>query len=113
LSDELAEQVAGVGALVEPARRELYLYVGSQREAVSRERAATAVGVPLHSAKFHLDRLVEEAVSEGAAGSSDSALQRTADVLALHGLDLPAVCTELAAEPGFGCVKVSDRGGSS
>lgn len=60
MSDELAEQVAGVGALVEPARRALYLYVASQPDAVSREQAATAVGVPLHSAKFHLDRLVEE-----------------------------------------------------
>ena len=246
MSDELAEQVAGVGALVEPARRELYLYVASQPDAVSREQAATAVGVPLHSAKFHLDRLVEEdllevefrrltgrtgpgagrpsklyrrssrqlsvslperrydlagdvlasaidrsirdgipvaeavreaaaaqgrsiagafveearshagpAVFEGAASSGDSALQRTADVLARHGyeprtseaeiclancpfdrlatehtalvcsmnlalidgviegLGLPAVCAELAPEPGFCCVKVSNRGGSS
>lgn len=246
MSHELAEQVAGVGALVEPARRELYLYVASQPDAVSREQAATAVGVPLHSAKFHLDRLVEEdllevefrrltgrtgpgagrpsklyrrssrqlsvslperrydlagdvlasaidrsirdgipvaetvreaaaaqgrsiagafveearshagpAVSEGAASSGDSALQRTADVLALQGyeprtsegeiclancpfdrlatehtalvcsmnlalidgviegLGLPAVCAELAPEPGFCCVKVSHRGRSS
>jgi predicted ArsR family transcriptional regulator len=58
--DELAAQVAGVGALVEPARRALYLYVASTGGAVSREQAADAVGVPLHSAKFHLDRLVEE-----------------------------------------------------
>ena len=64
MSHELAEQVAGVGALVEPARRELYLYVASQPDAVSREQAATAVGVPLHSAKFHLDRLVEEDLLE-------------------------------------------------
>ena len=245
MSDELAEQVAGVGALVEPARRALYLYVASQPDAVSREQAATAVGVPLHSAKFHLDRLVEEellevefrrltgrtgpgagrpsklyrrssrqitvslperrydlagevlasaidrairdglpvaetvreaaaaegrsiagtflkrarsqggtSASEGAPGG-DSALQRTADVLALHGyeprssageiclancpfdrlatqhtalvcsmnlalidgviegLDLPAVGAELAPEPGFCCVKVSNRAGSS
>ena len=44
----------------EPARRALYLFVTSQAEPVSREQAAAAVGVPLHSAKFHLDRLVEE-----------------------------------------------------
>jgi predicted ArsR family transcriptional regulator len=60
VSDELAEQVAGIGSLVEPVRRALYLYVVSQPDAVSREQAAAAVDVPLHSAKFHLDRLVEE-----------------------------------------------------
>ncbi|MFE9694557.1 helix-turn-helix transcriptional regulator [Micromonospora sp. NPDC005806] len=60
MSDELAEQVAGVGALLEPARRALYLYVAAQPDAVSREQAAKAVDLPLHSVKFHLDRLVEE-----------------------------------------------------
>ncbi|MGC5019356.1 helix-turn-helix transcriptional regulator [Micromonospora sp. DT47] len=60
MSDELAEQVAGVGALLEPARRALYLYVAAQPDAVSREQAADAVDLPLHSVKFHLDRLVEE-----------------------------------------------------
>lgn len=64
MSNELADQVAGVGALVEPARRALYLFVASQPDAVSREQAATAVGLPLHSAKFHLDRLVEEGLCE-------------------------------------------------
>jgi predicted ArsR family transcriptional regulator len=64
VSDELAEQVTGIGALAEPARRALYLYVASQPEAVSREQAAAAVGMPLHSAKFHLDRLVEEDLLE-------------------------------------------------
>ncbi len=60
MPEELAEQVSAIGALVEPARRALYLYVSAQRDPVSREQAATAVDVPLHSAKFHLDRLVEE-----------------------------------------------------
>lgn len=64
MADELAEQVAGVGALMEPARRELYLYVAAHPDAVSREQAAGAVGLPLHSAKFHLDRLVEEGLLE-------------------------------------------------
>ena len=64
MSDELAEQVAGVGALVEPARRALYLYVAGQPEAVSREQAASAVELPLHSVKFHLDRLVGEDLLE-------------------------------------------------
>lgn len=64
MSEEFAARVAGVGALAEPARRQLYLYVAAQTEAVSREQAAAGVGVPLHSAKFHLDRLVDEGLLE-------------------------------------------------
>jgi predicted ArsR family transcriptional regulator len=60
VSDELAAQVAGIAALLEPARRALYLHVATQPDAVSREQAANAVNLPLHSVKFHLDRLVEE-----------------------------------------------------
>lgn len=52
--------IAGIGALVEPARRSLYEYVVAQRGPVGREQAADAVGLPVHSAKFHLDRLVDE-----------------------------------------------------
>ncbi|HSE07259.1 MAG TPA: transcriptional regulator [Nocardioidaceae bacterium] len=246
MADELAEQVTGVGALVEPARRALYVYVAAQPDAVSREQAAKAVGVPLHSAKFHLDRLVQEdllevefrrlsgrtgpgagrpsklyrrssrqisvslperrydvagdvlaaaidrsirdgvpvaeavreaavaegrsiagafaegarshagpAVSEGTAGSGDSPLQRTAEVLARHGyeprtsapeiclancpfdrlankhtelvcsmnlalidgvidgLDVPTLSAHLAPQPGFCCVKVTERSTSA
>lgn len=64
MRDELAEQVAGVGALMEPTRRALYEYVVAQPDAVSREQAATAVELPLHSAKFHLDRLVADGLLE-------------------------------------------------
>jgi predicted ArsR family transcriptional regulator len=53
-------EVAGISALAEPARRTLYLYVVEQPEPVSREQAASACELPLHSAKFHLDRLVDE-----------------------------------------------------
>lgn len=59
-SEEFASQVAGVAALAEPVRRDLYLYVAGQAEPVSRDQAAAAVGVPRHTVKFHLDRLVEE-----------------------------------------------------
>jgi predicted ArsR family transcriptional regulator len=64
VDDEFASRVAGVGALVEPARRALYLYVAEQSEPVSREQAASACDLPLHSAKFHLDRLVAEGLLE-------------------------------------------------
>ena len=60
MSDEFESQVAGIGALSEPARRALYLYVTGQDDAVSREQAASACDLRLHTAKFHLDRLVEE-----------------------------------------------------
>ncbi|MGZ4590642.1 MAG: helix-turn-helix transcriptional regulator [Actinomycetes bacterium] len=58
--EEFASQVAGVAALAEPVRRDLYLYVSAQPSPVSRDQASEGVGVPRHTAKFHLDRLVEE-----------------------------------------------------
>ncbi|HSR22769.1 MAG TPA: helix-turn-helix domain-containing protein [Candidatus Eisenbacteria bacterium] len=57
---DFAADVSGVGSLAEPVRRDLYLYVVAQPEPVSRDQAAAGVGVPRHTAKFHLDRLVEE-----------------------------------------------------
>lgn len=57
---DLATQAAGIGALAEPIRRALYSYVVAQPDAVGREAAAAAVDVPVHSAKFHLDRLVDD-----------------------------------------------------
>lgn len=58
--DDFVAQVSGVSALAEPARRALYLYVVAQPEPVSRDQAAAGVDLPRHTAKFHLDRLVEE-----------------------------------------------------
>src|SRR6476661_2902690 len=61
MDDEgFASRVAGVAVLAEPLRLDLYRYVVAQPEPVSREQAAEGVGVPRHTAKFHLDRLVEE-----------------------------------------------------
>ncbi len=59
MPDQLSD-VAAIGALVDPARRALYRYVTAQAHAVGREEAARAVDLPAHSAKFHLDRLVDE-----------------------------------------------------
>lgn len=61
---DLAADATGIGALAEPVRRALYTYVVAQPEAVGREAAATAVHVPVHTAKFHLDRLVEDGLLE-------------------------------------------------
>lgn len=57
---DLASQATGIGALAEPVRRALYEHVVSRPDPVSREQAAAAVGVATHTAKFHLDKLVDE-----------------------------------------------------
>lgn len=58
-TDDLATGAARIGALADDTRRALYAYVVAQREPVGREQAAGAVGVPLHTASFHLDKLVD------------------------------------------------------
>lgn len=64
MAEEFAEQVSGIGALAEPARRALYLFVAGAPDAVGREEAAEACALPLHTVKFHLDRLVDEGLLE-------------------------------------------------
>lgn len=58
--DDLARRVRGVGALADPARLDLYRLVAAAADAVSREQAATALGLPPHQVRFHLDRLVAD-----------------------------------------------------
>lgn len=58
--DDLARRVRGVGALADPARLDLYRFVAAAGDAVSREQASTALGLPLHQVRFHLDRLVAD-----------------------------------------------------
>ena len=57
---DFQREVTGVAALNEPVRRDLYLYVVDQVQPVSRDQAADGVGVARHTAKFHLDKLVED-----------------------------------------------------
>ena len=56
--------VTGIGALADPMHRQLYEFVCSQAEPVSRDRAAEAVDTPRHQAKFHLDRLEADGLLE-------------------------------------------------
>lgn len=58
--DGFAQRVSKVGALADPIRRALYHFVARQPGAVSREQAAQGIEVPRHTAKFHLDKLVDE-----------------------------------------------------
>src|SRR5688572_22442460 len=60
MGEDFAAAVSGVSALADPVRRRLYLYVVAQPEPVGRDEAATSAGVARHTAKFHLDRLVDE-----------------------------------------------------
>jgi predicted ArsR family transcriptional regulator len=57
---DLAERLAGIAALADPVRRDLYLYVSAQPAPVSRDQACQALVIPRHTAKFHLDKLAEE-----------------------------------------------------
>jgi predicted ArsR family transcriptional regulator len=58
--DDPLEDVAALAALAEPVRRRLYRYVSRSGEPVGREEAAAALDVPVHTAKFHLDRMVDD-----------------------------------------------------
>lgn len=58
--ESFAHRVTKLGALSDPVRRALYRFVASHPDAVSRDQAASGVEVPRHTAKHHLDKLVEE-----------------------------------------------------
>jgi predicted ArsR family transcriptional regulator len=60
MTSDFDDQVTGIGALSDPTRRALYQYVVAQPGPVSRDQAATGVGVARHIAKFHLDKLLDE-----------------------------------------------------
>jgi predicted ArsR family transcriptional regulator len=58
--DGFARRVTRLGALADPVRRALYRFVVAQDDAVSRDQAAGGVDVPRHTARHHLERLVDE-----------------------------------------------------
>ncbi|GAA3646253.1 helix-turn-helix domain-containing protein [Nocardioides ginsengisoli] len=60
MEETFGRRVARVGTLADPVRRALYRFVAEQPGAVSRDQAATGVDVPRHTAKFHLEKLVDE-----------------------------------------------------
>src|SRR4051794_41971475 len=51
---------SAIGALADPVRRRLYEIATGRDDGIGREEAARAAGVPTHTARFHLDKLVEE-----------------------------------------------------
>src|SRR6476620_2034571 len=58
------DEYAAVAALADPVRRRLYRYVVAQADPVGREQAAEGAGVPRHTARFHLEKLVDEGLLE-------------------------------------------------
>jgi predicted ArsR family transcriptional regulator len=55
-----------LGVLVEPVRRSLYEYVAGSRDPATREDAATALGIGVPLAAFHLEKLVRAGLLEAA-----------------------------------------------
>ena len=56
----MGDAFSAIGALADPLRRRLYAFVAGRDDGVGREEAAREVGVATHTARFHLDKLVEE-----------------------------------------------------
>lgn len=56
--------IGAVAVLADPVRRRLYDAVASASGPIGREEAARAAAVPVHSARFHLDRLVDAGLLE-------------------------------------------------
>lgn len=58
------QDVAAIGLLEEPIRRQLYDWVAGQQKPVGRDAAAAAIGITRALAAFHLDRLAEAGLLE-------------------------------------------------
>lgn len=61
---DITTRASSIGTLADDTRRALYEYVSAQSEPTGREAAATAVGIPAHMVRFHLDKLVEAGLLE-------------------------------------------------
>jgi predicted ArsR family transcriptional regulator len=62
--EDFDARVTSIAALAEPLRRALYRFVVAQADPVSRDQAAAGTGLARHTAKFHLDKLVEDGLLE-------------------------------------------------
>jgi len=97
---------AAIGTLADPQRRALLDLVRAAREPVSRETAAAAAGIPLHRARFHLERLEAAGLLESqyvrTSGRSGPGAGRPAKVYRPSGrefaVSVPARGYELAGQ---------------
>jgi predicted ArsR family transcriptional regulator len=58
------DEIGAVAVLADPVRRRLYAAVAEATAPIGREEAARLAAVPLHSARFHLDKLVDAGLLE-------------------------------------------------
>src|SRR5215510_10577503 len=63
-TSDLDRRIAGIAALDQPLRRELYRRLGESDGWMSRDEAAAALGVSRSVAAFHLDKLADAGVVE-------------------------------------------------
>jgi predicted ArsR family transcriptional regulator len=61
---DLEQRIAAIAALDQPIRRDLYRLLSAAGGWVTRDEAATALGVPRSVAAFHLDKLADAGVVE-------------------------------------------------
>jgi len=54
------DDFSAIGTLADPLRRRLYELVAGRDDGIGREEAARELGIPTHTARFHLDKLVDE-----------------------------------------------------
>lgn len=118
-ADAFADRVSRLAALAEPVRRELYAFVAAQPDAVSRDQAAEALGIARHTAKFHLDRLVDETLLEvefrRLSGRSGPGAGRPTKLYRRSGREMAVAVPErhydLAAELMAAAIEESSGGG--
>jgi predicted ArsR family transcriptional regulator len=63
-NDPLARSIAGIAALDQPLRRDLYRVLAGADGWLTRDQASEALDVPRSVAAFHLDKLVDAGVVE-------------------------------------------------
>jgi predicted ArsR family transcriptional regulator len=61
---DLDRRIAGIAALDQPLRRDLYRHLAVTHGWVTRDQAAAAIDVPRSVAAFHLDKLVDAGLLE-------------------------------------------------
>lgn len=72
MSDAAAAKIRAVAALGEEQRRRLYDFIRAARRPISRDEAASAVGISRKLAAFHLDKLVEAGLLRSQSGTLDT-----------------------------------------
>jgi predicted ArsR family transcriptional regulator len=117
----LSESAAGIGLLADPLRREIYRYICAQPRAVGRDKVASALAIPHHKAKFHLEKLEHEGLLESTfarpagrsgpgAGRPTKFYRRTSTDIAVS---LPGREYELAGQLLAAAIESSMRTGGS